>query len=167
MFSFLHDLIFLEKSKNVYILPLLPKTPIKNILYDWPSHQGIFKGAVDFAVDLKTPVIAPLDGQIIEVVDKFDKHGPTKDFVKYLNYITIAHSNGEFSQLAHIAKKSSNVKVGEGVKKGQVLALTGLSGWMMEPFLEHLHMFIFKLTLDGSIKGLKIRFLEKPKETLK
>ena len=148
----------IEKTKNIYNLPLLPETPIKNVLFDWPSHSGDFKGAVDLAVDLGTVVTAPLDGLIIEIVDRFDISGPTEKFVNYLNYITIAHANGEYSQLAHIAKGSVTVQKGQYVSKGQKLAVTGLNGWMEEPFLEHVHMFVFKLLPKGGFKGLKIRF---------
>lgn len=87
-------------------------------------------------------------------------------FGKYLNFITISHQNGEYSQLAHIAKGCAKVKVGQIVKTGQKIGVTGLNGWMEEPFLEHLHMLVFKLLPDGGFQGLKIRFLENPKETL-
>lgn len=153
---------FAEKTKNMYSLPLLPKTPIRNILYDWPSHAGKYKGAVDFAVRVGTVVVAPLAGTVIEVIDKHDIYGSTSAFIPYLNYITIAHQNGEYSQLAHLAKNSVEVKKGDFVKKGEKLAVTGLNGWMQEPFLEHVHMFIFRLQADGDFKGLQIRFDGKP-----
>ncbi|MBI2593435.1 M23 family metallopeptidase [Candidatus Daviesbacteria bacterium] len=153
-----------EKTKNIYSLPLNPETKIKNILYDWPSHEGPFRGAVDFAVDLGSAVLAPLDGKVIEIVDQFDRHGETEEFAPFLNYITIAHENGEYSQLAHIKKSSVKVKIGDFVKTGQKLAVTGLNGWMMEPYLEHLHMLVFKLQLGSSFKGLEIRFLKELKE---
>lgn len=155
-----------EKSRNIYSIPLKSETKIKNVLYEWPSHTGAFKGAVDLAVDLGTDVLAPLDGRIVEVVDKYDKYGIGEEFAKYLNFITIAHDNGEYSQLAHIAKNSAKVKVNQYVKTGQKLAVTGLNGWMEEPFLEHVHMLVFKLLPGGNFQGLKIRFLQKPKETL-
>lgn len=154
-----------EKSKNIYDLPLSKKTKIKNILYDWPSHEGLFKGAVDFAVDLGTDVLAPLDGKVVEVVDQFDKYGAGEEFGQFLNFITISHENGEFSQLAHIAKGSVKVKVGQFVRTGQKLGETGLNGWMEEPFLEHLHMLVFKLLPSGGFKGLKIHFIKEPQET--
>lgn len=165
--NFLSDGLSSEKTKNIYSIPLKPETEIKNILYDWPSHEGPFRGAVDFAVDLGTDVLAPLDGKVVEVIDKFDKHGKTEEYAPFLNYITISHSNGEFSQLAHIKRGSAKVKVGHFVKKGQKIAVTGLNGWMMEPFLEHLHMLIFKLLPDGNFKGLKVRFEKEPKEKSK
>ena len=151
-----------NESKNIYAIPLKPETKIKNVLYDWPSHEGPFKGAVDLAVDLGTDILAPLDGRVVEIVDKYDKYGKGEEFGKYLNFITIAHTNGEYSQLAHIAKDSSKVKVGQFVKTGQKIGVTGLNGWMEEPFLEHVHMLVFKLIPGGGFQGLKIRFLKQP-----
>lgn len=160
--NYLFGGFFFEKSKNTYSIPLEPETRIKNILYDWPSHEGPFKGALDLAVELGTDVLAPLDGRVVEVVDKFNKYGAGEEFGKYLNFVTIAHGNGEYSQLAHIARDSSKVKVGQLVKTGQKLGVTGLNGWMEEPFLEHVHMLVFKLLPEGGFQGLKIRFLKKP-----
>ena len=153
-----------ENSKNTYSIPLNPDTKIKNVLYEWPSHEGPFKGAVDLAVDLGTDVLAPFDGRVVEVVDKYDKYGKGEEFGKYLNFITIAHDNGEYSQLAHIAKGSAKVKVGQLVKTGQKIGETGLNGWMEEPFLEHLHILVFKLLPEGGFQGLEIRFIREPKE---
>lgn len=107
----LSELLLFEKSKNVYSIPLNPETKIKNVLYDWPSHGGPFKGAMDLAVELGSEVLAPLDGRVVEVVDKFDKYGKGEEYGKYLNFITISHENGEYSQLAHIAKGCAKVKV--------------------------------------------------------
>lgn len=163
LFSSLVDKFSLEKSKNIYHLPLKPDTPVKNILFNWPSHEGKFRGAVDFAVELGTAVCAPSDGVVIEVVDLFDKYGPSEEFAGFLNYITISHTNGEFSQLAHLKKGSVKIRPGQSVKTGQVLGVTGLNGWMEEPFLEHLHFFVFRYTDNGDFKGLKIRFAVKPK----
>jgi len=160
----IRDTFFFEKTKNIYSIPLKPETKIKNVLYEWPSHQGAFKGAVDLAVDLGIEVLSPLDGKVTEVIDIYDKYGKGQEFADYLNYITIAHTKGEYSQLAHIAKSSAKVSIGQYVKTGQVIGVTGLNGWMEEPFLEHLHMLVFKFLPDGSFKGLKIRFSEKPKE---
>lgn len=155
--------IFLtEKTKNIYSLPIPPQIAIRNILYDWPSHAGKYIGAVDFAVSAGTSVIAPLDGNVIEVIDQNDIYGNTSEFSRYLNYITIAHYDGEYSQLAHIAKNSVEVKRGDFVKRGEKLAVTGLNGWMQEPFLEHIHMFVFRVLSSGDFKGLQIRFVRQP-----
>ncbi len=145
-----------DQSINRYLHPFPSQTKIEKIIKDYPSHKGPFKGAIDFIVPLGTPVLAPLEGIVTAVVDTNDKFGPTEDFKDFLNYITIRHSNGEYSQPAHLAKGSVLVKIGDNVKEGQQLAVTGNSGWMTEP---HLHFFVFKAapTKEGFI-GLNPRF---------
>lgn len=149
----------MEKSKNIYRLPLPKHTIIKNVVKNSPAHIGPFKGAIDFQVDLGTPVLAPLDGEVLGVVDIYEKFGPTREFADFLNFITIKHTNGEYSQLAHLAKNSALVKVGDKVKEGQKIAHTGNSGWMTAP---HLHMIVFKpVSNKAGFKGLEIRFKTK------
>lgn len=145
----------LEKSKNKYFKPFPKKTIIRGITYDSPAHVGPFKGAVDFLVGLGTSTLAPLDGQVVAVVDGNERYGPSEEFANDVNYITIKHRNDEFSQVLHLAKGSSKVKVGDKVYAGQEIATSGNSGWMTAP---HLHFFVFKNLRGGGFRGLDIRF---------
>lgn len=145
----------LEKSKNKYLKPFPKETVVNLVTYDSPAHIGSFKGAIDFGVLLGTKALAPLAGKVVEVEDRNERYGPGEEFVDDVNFITLKHSNGEFSQLLHLAKDSSKVKVGDVVKAGQEMALSGNSGWMTAP---HLHMFVFKNLPGGAFKGLEIQF---------
>ncbi len=146
----------LDKSVNVYSKPFPRETEVRGEEYDIsPAHVGPFKGAVDFLVDLGTPTLAPLEGEIVDVVDSNDRYGSTEEFAGYVNYVTIKHPNDELSQVLHLAKGSSKVKVGDMVRTGQELAVSGNSGWMTEP---HLHFFVFKNLPGGAFKGLEIQF---------
>lgn len=145
----------LEVSRNIYAQPIPPASNARIWKYS-PAHTGPYRGAIDFLLPSGTQVLAPHRGRIVNVVDKFDKYGPTEKFVDYLNYITIEHENGEFSQVAHLAPNSSTVSPGEEVTKGQAIGTTGLSGWMTEP---HLHFFVFKLVHGPEkFQGVRIRF---------
>jgi len=147
----------LEKSMYSYALPFPKDTKVEKIIKDPEegTHNGPFKGAIDFIVPLGTDVLAPQDGFVTEVVDKHKKSGSSEKFQKELNYITINHGN-EFSQVAHLAKGSVIVKEGFFVLKGQKVAETGKSGQMSEP---HLHLFIFKQKdTPGKFVGLDPRF---------
>jgi murein DD-endopeptidase MepM/ murein hydrolase activator NlpD len=50
--------------------------------------------------------------------------------------VVIDHGNGEFSLVGHLMHESLQVKVGDHVKAGQLLARTGNSGMSSEP---HIH----------------------------
>ena|SRR3989338_2334353 len=142
----------LEKTKNKYQKPFPRETVVTLVETEGPAHVGPFRGAIDYAMKLGMPVIAPLDGIVRDTDDSHSRFGPTEEFKDDANYITIGHQNDEFSQMVHLAKGSIKVKKGDFVKAGQQLAVTGNSGWMTEP---HLHFLVFKLATDeNGFKGL-------------
>ncbi|MEI6835236.1 MAG: M23 family metallopeptidase [Candidatus Falkowbacteria bacterium] len=128
------------------------------------SHLSPFKWAIDFLVPDGTGILAAEDGKIIEAVDHFNNWGDSEDFRDQLNYLTIQHSNGEYSQYCHLAPQSfrqQGLKVGDRVKKGDCVARVGKTGWTDR---DHLHFIVFKVEpLIGSpfsFYSLKIRFEE-------
>ena len=126
------------------------------------SHIGPYKWAIDFLVPDGTEVLAAEDGVIVEVIDSNFAWGDSEEFRDQLNYLTIRHANGEFSQYCHLATQSfrqTGLKVGDSVKKGQQIARVGKTGWTDR---DHLHFLVFKVEkLEGSPFGfysLKVRF---------
>ncbi len=113
---------------------------VTKTVLDNASHEGAYKGSVDFAVPLGTKVLAALDGTVTRVRDDSDKYSDQPSSGYDVNYITIEHANHELSEYLHLAKGSALVQVGQAVKTGQPIALTGLSGWMYAP---HLHFMVY------------------------
>jgi murein DD-endopeptidase MepM/ murein hydrolase activator NlpD len=119
---------------------------------DSPAHIGPHSGSIDFIVPENSAILAAADGQVIELVDHFSiplifrrigNYWPTRLFRGRLNYLALKHRQGkieEFSFYAHLAKNSAQVKLGQQVKAGQVIAKTGWSGWMDRP---HLHFVVY------------------------
>ncbi len=113
-----------------------------------------------------TPVVAPLDGRIVNVVDNVPDNEIGKNNLEnnWGNSIVIDHGEGLFSQLSHLKRGSIKVKIGDWVKKGEVLAQCGNSGRSPYP---HLH-FQFQLTDRVGDKTYKFpiaNFLVKEGET--
>lgn len=107
-------------------------------------------------------VRATADGLIAAVVDdqpddrKFDpssiaEHGTMR---VWGNYVVIDHGNGEHSLYGHIRQGSSRVKVGQRVKRGDVVAAIGASGSSMFP---HLH-YELQTGIDTNSEGLPSTF---------
>lgn len=126
------------------------------------SHISPFKWATDFLVPDGTEILAANDGRIVKVVDTFNEWGKTKDFRKKLNYLNIKHQNGEYSQYCHLQKNSfqeTGLSVGDWVKKGQLIARVGKTGWTDR---DHLHFIVFRRKrLTGSpwpFHSLEIKF---------
>ncbi|MFM7021862.1 MAG: urea transporter [Flavobacteriales bacterium] len=84
------------------------------------------------------PVLAPAAGYVVTVVDDIDDNavGDINLGENWGNSIVIKHSDFLYSKISHIKKGSFKVKLGDYVKKGEVLASCGNSGRSPEP---HVH----------------------------
>ncbi len=92
-----------------------------------PQHSG-----QDYAVPTGTPVMAAHGGTVVKAGGNGAGDGPA-----YGNAIVIKHGNKTYSQYAHLS--SVHVKVGQVVKTGQKIALSGNTGNSSGP---HLHFEI-------------------------
>jgi murein DD-endopeptidase MepM/ murein hydrolase activator NlpD len=92
------------------------------------QHPG-----VDFSAPPGTPILASGDGKVIRAA--FDS--------TYGNFIEIEHADNFISKYAHARKL--NVKVGQEVKRGQVIAEVGSTGRSTGP---HLH---YEISRNGNI----------------
>ncbi len=125
------------------------------------SHVGPYRHSIDFLVPDGTPVVATLDGRVVEIQQQSNEWGPTSKHRDLLNYITIEHKNGEFSQYCHLAQwsvKQSGVALGSRVKQGQQIAIVGKTGWTDR---DHLHFVVFRGSKNESpftFKSLKVQF---------
>ena len=70
-----------------------------------------------------------------------------------MNEIEIKHSDGTYAAYSHLKYKGTFVKKGEKVKKGQLIGLSGNTGWSSKP---HLDFCVFK----KNIKGYKIKTIK-------
>ncbi|MDP2630970.1 MAG: peptidoglycan DD-metalloendopeptidase family protein [Candidatus Uhrbacteria bacterium] len=120
------------------------------------SHTKAFMQALDFLVPDGTPVVATADGNIVEVVISNTEWGPGPDFSQFMNYITVAHQDGEFSQYCHLAVNSAplGLTVGSEVKKGMQIAITGKTGWTDR---DHLHFMVFRSEKEQRIESATIK----------
>jgi urea transporter len=85
------------------------------------------------------PVIAPLDGTVVRVVNGVPENaiGETNLQANWGNTIILDHGSGIFSSFSHLEQFSIKVAVGERVRKGDTLGACGNSGRSPTP---HLHM---------------------------
>ena len=87
--------------------------------------------------------------------------GDDPEFRDQLNYLTIRHENGEFSQYCHLAKGSVSamgLRKGSIVQQGQQIATVGKTGWTDR---DHLHFVVFRADSNKfGFKSLKVRFTE-------
>lgn len=145
----------MPKSKNKYALPALPRE-ITRIVSDPESHAGWSQYAVDFCVPEGTNVNASCDGMIVFIKTDSSQGGddPKYEDFKYYNHLVLKHNNGEYTEYGHLLPTGCFKKVGDKVKKGVTIALSGNTGWSSEP---HIHFAVFRL------KNMPNDFAELPK----
>lgn len=110
------------------------------------SHRGTTKYSIDFSMDMKTPVCAARDGVVVAVKVDSKVGGRKRRYRSSANYVTVYQDDGTFAQYVHLSFEGSLVKVGERVKAGQEIALSGNTGWTSGP---HLHFMVFVPTVMG------------------
>ena len=112
------------------------------------SHRDFSQYAWDFVMPNGTEILAARDGQVFEVEDGFDGIGLNS------NFVIIRHNDGESSVYAHILHGGALIKVGDLVKRGQPIALSGMVGQTIFP---HLH---FSVINKKGTSSIPISFLD-------
>lgn len=148
----------MPKSLYRWIIGDPSKTP-DNFSYKLPFSSGLpkkvtqsFNGrfshnkspnnfAVDIAMPVGTYITAARDGTVIEVKDDYHMGGKTAYFLDKANKVTVLHEDGTYALYAHILLGTAQVKLGDKVKVGDVIARSGSSGYSTGP---HLHFIIYK-----------------------
>lgn len=109
------------------------------------SHQGSNKYALDWQMPQGTPVCAARGGIVVKVKDDSDQGGANIKYDAYNNYVLIRHDDGTLGHYCHLKKGGVRVHPGQVVQTGDVIALSGSTGFSSGP---HLHFCVFK-TRDG------------------
>lgn len=119
------------------------------------SHSGRSEYALDFMMPEGTPVLAAREGVVIMAQDESDRGGPSRKYSDDSNYIVIRHEDGTLGEYAHLQKNGVLVEIGQKVKRGDKIGLSGNTGFSSGP---HLHFMVTKVTEDGTSQSLPIRF---------
>ncbi|HEX5711367.1 MAG TPA: M23 family metallopeptidase [Sulfuricurvum sp.] len=106
------------------------------------SHKGLSAYAVDFSLPVGTPIYAAREGDVVGVDVSNSLGGPSPQYRPYMNYINIRHADGTLGNYYHLKPGGSAVKIGDVVKKGQLIAYSGNTGYTTAP---HLHFSVSKV----------------------
>ncbi|MHC5010062.1 MAG: M23 family metallopeptidase [Planctomycetota bacterium] len=100
------------------------------------SHEGSQAYAVDFAMPLGTPVHASRGGRVVGVKEDSDRGGMSEAYAEFGNYVHVLHGDGTRATYLHLQKDGALVAEGDVVSRGQVVGLSGCTGWSAMP---HVH----------------------------
>jgi murein DD-endopeptidase MepM/ murein hydrolase activator NlpD len=142
---------------QVYVLPFASgeSYPVSQGFHGGYSHTGGDSFAIDFKMPEGSHVHAARDGVVVGSRDDSAVGGPSKKYEWDANYVLIKHSDGTLGHYVHLKKGGNQVKVGEIVKAGQWIGLSGNTGHTTGP---HLHFAVFKAADGKSRQTFPVRF---------
>lgn len=141
--SFIYHLPFEENKSHLLVQGYFSKYTHRN------------RAALDFKMKKGTKICAVRDGVVIRVKEDGDKGGGNVKYRSYGNVIVIQHDDNTRSGYWHLQYNGVFVNVGDTVKAGQVIALSGKTGYTYFP---HLHFIVWRSDGRGQWKQVGTRF---------
>jgi murein DD-endopeptidase MepM/ murein hydrolase activator NlpD len=117
------------------------------------SHKE--RAALDFKMKRGTNITAAREGVVVRVKEDGNKGGWNKKYRPHGNNIVIQHADGTRAGYWHLQFNGALVNVGDTVKKGQVIALSGKTGYTSMP---HLHFLVWRFDGGGKWQQVLTRF---------
>lgn len=109
------------------------------------SHFGESRYGVDFNMKEGSAVYAAREGTVVMTKSDSNLGGANRAFAKHANEIVIEHSDGTLASYTHLRQNGVLVKIGEKVKRGQIIGYSGKTGYARGA---HLHFIVYR-ALDG------------------
>jgi murein DD-endopeptidase MepM/ murein hydrolase activator NlpD len=119
------------------------------------SHRGAEHYTVDFGMPVGTPVHAARAGLVVLPEDSHDEGCWRDECGRLANFVVLLHADGTTGEYFHLQHGSVLVKVGQRVERGQLLALSGNTGYTTAP---HLHFGVYRTERDGTTRSLAVHF---------
>lgn len=151
------DLNAEHDDEHLYALPYAPGAAWR-VLQGYSSrfsHRGLEAFAVDFDMPEGSPVHAARSGIVARVVDTHDWGCWYAGCDRYANYIVILHSDGTTGEYYHLEHDGALVEVGDPVRRGQLIGLSGNTGHSTRP---HLHFAVYRAAPGGETQSIPVLF---------
>lgn len=148
-----------HEDSTLYRLPFAMNRPIRITQGNNGeiSHTGVSRYAVDFDLPEGSPVHAAREGVVVEVVQDYTSAGTDASYREWdkANRVMVRHPDGTLAYYGHLQPGGVKVSVGQTVSAGQLLALSGNTGFSAGP---HLHFEVRKPRDGHQYETLPIRF---------
>ena len=147
--------IIKDDTSYVYVLPYAEGKSYRLVQgYFGPfSHKE--RAALDFKMKRGTTICAAREGVVVRVKEDGDRGGWNKKYRPYGNNIVIQHPDGTRAGYWHLQKNGALVNTGDTVRKGQVIAFSGKTGYAALP---HLHFLVWSFDNNRQWQQVLTRF---------
>lgn len=143
-----------EDTSFVYSLPY--KKGLSPLIvqgyYSSFSHKN--RVAIDFKMKRGTNILAARSGIVVRVKEDGKKGGLNKKYRQDGNMVVIQHEDGTRAGYWHLQQNGVLVNVGDTIKQGQPIALSGKTGYSAIP---HLHFLVWT-NKNGQWQQIPTRF---------
>lgn len=147
--------IITDDTSYVYTLPYEAGKKYRIVQGYFGAYSHKERAALDFKMKRGTNIAAIRDGVVVRVKEDGDKGGWAKKYRPYGNNVVIQHSDGSRAGYWHLQKDGALVNVGDTVKQGQIIALSGKTGYAAMP---HLHLLVWVYDKNGRWQQVATRF---------
>lgn len=119
------------------------------------SHRGAERFTLDFGMPRGTTVDAARGGVVALVEDSHVIGCEFDECSRFANFVVVLHEDGTTGEYFHLEPRTVVVRPGERVRRGQLLARSGNTGFSTAP---HLHFGVYRTGADGRTESLAVRF---------
>jgi len=145
-----------EDTSYVYWLPYEEGESHLVVQGYFGNYSHINRIALDIKMKEGTKICAARDGVVVRVIENNTKGGWSRKNRSYANLIILQHDDGYRTGYWHLQHNGALVNVGDTVKRGQVIGLSGKTGYSAFP---HLHFLAWRFTERGGWQQVPTRFL--------
>jgi murein DD-endopeptidase MepM/ murein hydrolase activator NlpD len=144
-----------DDSSFVYHLPYQENKTHLLVQGYFSHYTHKHRAALDFKMKRGTKICAARDGVVVRLKQDGKKGGSNIKNRPYGNLVVIQHADSSRTGYWHLKFNSVVVNVGDTVKQGQVIALSGNSGYTYFP---HLHFIVWRYNKKGEWQQIGSRF---------
>jgi murein DD-endopeptidase MepM/ murein hydrolase activator NlpD len=146
---------FKTDSSYIYSLPFENRKKVFLIQAYESSFSHKNERALDFKVKNGTRICAARDGVVIAMREDSDRGGLKDENLSDGNFISILHNDGSVAHYWHLQKEGALVNNGDTVTTGQLIGLSGNTGYSAFP---HLHFEVQGYDSNKNYRQLPTRF---------
>jgi murein DD-endopeptidase MepM/ murein hydrolase activator NlpD len=139
----------------VYQLPFNYNRLIVQGYFGKFSHKE--RAALDFKMRKGTKIYAARGGVVMRLKEDSDKGGGNPKYRQDGNHIVILHSDSTRGMYWHLKQNGALVNLGDTIKQGQLIGLSGSTGYSAFP---HLHFMVAKVN-NNNWQQIPTRFKTK------
>ena len=147
--------ITVDDTSYIYSLPYEEGKAHYLIQGYFSSFTHRERAALDFKMKRGTNIFAAREGVVVRAKEDGDRGGFKKKYRPYGNYVIIEHADSSRAGYWHLQKDGVVVNVGDTVRKGQVIAFSGKTGYSFTP---HLHFFVWSTDTNRQWRQIATRF---------